>query len=77
MFRDEADGVLEDTEEEKEVLRYIPANVVAFSDELTCRELEYAGALAGVSPARSANVLRLVAGSGTIITQLQGFSVRP
>lgn len=68
MFRDETDGVLDDTEEAKEALRYAPASVVPFIDGLASRELEGVGAMAWVSPARSANVLRLDIGSATTIT---------
>lgn len=68
MFRDEIDGVLDDTEEEKEGFRYAPASVVPFIDGLAIREIEGVGATDWVSPARSASVLRLAVGSATTIT---------
>jgi len=68
VFRDDIDGVLDDTEEEKEGLRYAPASVVPFIEGLAIREAEGVDAMDWVSPARSASVLRLGIGSGTTIT---------
>lgn len=67
MCRDETDGALEDTEEEKEGLRYAPASVVPFIDGGAIREFEGVGGI-WVSPARSASVLRLAVGSTTTMT---------
>lgn len=70
VLREDTDGVLDDTDEENDVILDAPASVVGLTDELAGRGLESPIALAGVSPARSASVLRLGVGSGTMTTQL-------
>ena len=62
-MRDEMDGVRVEVEEANDGLR-VPANVVAFTEELIGLELGGAAIFdLDVSPARSANVFRFSAGS--------------
>lgn len=67
MLREVADTVLEDVEEERDGIRGGPARAVALTPELTSLELGgAAGLLCFISPALSASVFLLGAGSGTV-----------
>lgn len=74
MWR-ETDGVLDETEEENEGLRPIFPSVVPLTVGFTARMLGVDATFDAGSPARSANVFRFAAGSGTAIAQLRSFIV--